>query len=184
MQRKTPNLKLSLGEEAPYFSLPGTDGKIYSLSDVSNSAGFVALFTCNHCPYVKAYEERFINLAREFQRKGIKFIAICSNDSDGYPEDSLEKMKERALELDLPYPYLRDKTQQVAKAYDAACTPEVYLFDKDKKLAYHGTIDDNYKDPEEVTKQYLREALEAVATGKTPETQLTQAIGCSIKWKN
>ncbi len=188
MERQASGLKLQLGEKAPYFSLKGTDGKIHNLSDYvakdhTSKKGLVVVFTCNHCPYAQAYEQRLITLALNYQEKGIQFVAICSNDSAGYPQDDFDHMVEKSKELSLPYPYLHDITQSVAKAYDAACTPEVYLFDSEQKLCYHGRIDDNHRDPKSVEHHDLRNALEAVLSGQPPESPMTSAIGCSIKWK-
>lgn len=183
MHREASGLKLALGDKAPYFSLPATDGKRYSLTNFNAKQALVVIFTCNHCPYARAYEERICELARTYQGAGAQFLAVCANDSDGYPEDDFAHMVERAKELKLPFPYLHDSDQSVAKAYDAACTPEVYLFDSEQKLRYHGRIDDNYQDPSLVNEHNLRDALDAVLAGEEPPQALTPAIGCSIKWK-
>jgi len=175
--------KLQLGEQAPYFSLQGTDGKIYSLADFRNERGLVVLFTCNHCPYAQAYEERIKALAEKYQPEGVQFVAICSNDAVGYPEDSFDNMVKKWKLTGWPFPYLQDETQSVAKAYDAACTPEAYVFDAEQHLAYHGCIDDNHADTNGVSKHYLRDAIEAVLAGNPPKQPLTEAIGCSIKWR-
>lgn len=183
MERKASGLNYPLGEGARYFSLRATDGKIYSLADFSGKKALAVIFTCNHCPYAQAYEERLCELADTYQPKGAQFITICANDAEGYPEDDFSHMVEKNKMLGSRFPYLHDETQAVARAYDAACTPEVYLFDGQQKLVYHGRIDDNYKDPQLVTKHELRDALEATLAGETPKDQLTPAIGCSIKWK-
>lgn len=183
MQRESGGLKLALGEHAPYFSLKGTDGKIYTISDFRDRKGLVIIFTCNHCPYAQAYEGRIVELAAEYQPQGVQFITICANDSVGYPEDDFEHMVEKSRKLGFPFPYLHDETQAVAKAYDAACTPEVYLFDGEHRLCYHGRIDDNYQDRSQVTHEDLRNAIRALLEGQAPEPALTPAIGCSIKWK-
>ncbi|MBL7662180.1 thioredoxin family protein [bacterium] len=183
MERLAEGLKLKLGNPAPYFSLKATDGRVYSLADFANKQVLVTIFTCNHCPYAQAYETRLVELARFYQPRGVQFIAICANNADAYPEDSFEKMVEKAKALALPYPYLQDVDQNVAKAYDAQCTPEVYMFNAERKLIYHGRIDDNYQEPEKVTVHSLRDALDAVLSGEAPNPALTSAVGCSIKWK-
>jgi peroxiredoxin len=141
------------------------------------------VFTCNHCPYVKGSEAALNAVVNKFLPDGLKVVAISSNDAVQYPEDSLDKMKEKAEHLKLPYPYLYDETQAVAKDFDAACTPEVYLFDRNHKLAFHGTVNDSPRDPSKVTKEYLLEAIAAVLEGGIPPHQFVHSIGCSIKWK-
>jgi peroxiredoxin len=183
MERQAVGLKLDLGERAPYFSLRGTDGKIHSLSDFTGGLGFVVIFTCNHCPYAQAYESRILNLARHYQPLGIRFVAVCSNDPDGFPEDGFERMIEKNEMWGQIFPYLQDEMQLAAKAYDAACTPEAFVFDSQQKLLYHGRVDDNYEDPNSVNSADLKNALEALLTGRIPPIQLTPVLGCSIKWK-
>lgn len=174
--------KLKFGAQAPDFSLPGVDGKTYSLDSFKEKKILVVLFTCNHCPYVQAYEERIIAMQRDYAEKGIQLVAICANNAKEYPEDSLENMKIRAREKRYNFPYLRDETQKVAKAYDAACTPELFAFDADRKLRFHGRIDDNYEDPKKVTKRYFRDALDDLLAGRDVRTPESHPIGCSIKW--
>ena len=183
MERQTAGLKLQLGDKAPYFSLKATDGKIYSISDFVSTKALVVIFTCNHCPYAQAYEGRICDLSREYQPRGAKFISICANDSTGYPEDDFDHMIEKSRSLGFPFPYLHDANQVMARAYDAACTPEVYVFDHEQRLRYHGRVDDNHRDATQVTSQDLRVALDAILSGEPPEVPLTPAIGCSIKWK-
>lgn len=183
MQRPVNDMKLSIGEPAPYFSLSGTDGKIHNIADYRDGKGLLVIFTCNHCPYAQAYEQRICELARDFQPLGIAFITVCSNDGSDFPEDSFERMVEKSRSMGFPFPYLHDVEQQVAKAYDAACTPEAFLFDSEFKLTYHGRIDDNFQNPELVSSNDLRLALDAVVEGQTPEMQRTPCIGCSIKWR-
>lgn len=174
---------LSMGSSAPAFSLPGVDGKIYSLQDFEAYPVLVVVFWCNHCPYVQAYEERTIALAREFAEKGVAFVAINANDPVKYPEDSFENMKRRAEEKSYPFPYLFDESQQVARAYGAERTPEFFVFDEARELRYHGRLDDNWEDAQAVQRQFLREALEAVLKGELPHFPNTQPVGCTIKWK-
>ena len=184
MERQAQAVTLLVGEKAPYFSLPATDGRIYSLSDFASSRALLVVFTCNHCPTSRAYEGRLGDIARRYRSEGLGLVAICSNDQDDYPEDSFEQMVEKSKSMGFPYPYLHDEKQIVAKAYDAACTPEAYLFDSSMKLAYHGWIDDNADHPQAVTAPDLQIAIEAVLAGKVPEKQLTPVIGCSIKWQD
>lgn len=172
---------LALGSKAPYFSLPATNGRIYSIADFANAAALVVVFMGNHCPYARAYEHRLCQLAEHFRERNVPLIAICSNDGVLYPEDSFEQMVDKSRELGFAYLYLQDQTHSVAKAYGAARTPEAYVFDADKILRYHGAIDDNYADADRVVRHYLAEAIEAVLEGKTPDPEITPVIGCSIK---
>jgi peroxiredoxin len=183
MQRDSAEFKLSVGDKAPYFSLPATDGKIYSLADYNQARGLVVIFTSNHCPFAQAYDQRIIDLAMRFQPHGVGFVLICSNDSEGFPEDNFENMVRKSERYGFAVPYLQDNSQSVAKAYDAACTPETYVFDDELRLTYHGSIDDNFEDPEHVECRYLEDALEALINGMLPQKSLTQVIGCSIKWR-
>lgn len=182
MERSTET-RLQIGDTAPYFSLRATDGRIYSISDFTGTNALAVIFTANHCPYAQAYEARLCSLAEEFASQGVRFVAICSNDGESYPEDNYENMVERSTTLRFPYPYLHDESQTVARAYDAACTPEAYLFDSNLKLRYQGLIDDNYLEPDRVRSPYLRNAILALLSGKVPPVQRSNAIGCSIKWK-
>lgn len=179
--------QLPVGEwEAPEFELPGTDGKTYSLSDFSNSKGLVVVFTCNHCPYAKAAWPHFIALADEYKEQKIALVGINPNDEVNYPEDSFEQMKQRVQDWGINFPYLRDESQEVAKAYDAQCTPDVYLFkSKDNKfvLYYRGRITDNWQEPEKAEKQDLRDAIESLLANSPPPTDQIPSMGCSIKWK-
>ena len=184
MERDPKESKLQLGQAAPYFSLPATDGKIYSLSDFSDSAALIVLFMSNHCPYARAYEKRVCALARYCEEQKVSLVAICSNDGIAFPEDSFEQMVEKSKQLSFAFLYLQDESQSVAKAYDARSTPEAYLFDAEKCLRYHGAIDDNSSDSDRVTRHYLREAMDAVLEGETPDPELTPFIGCSIKWRS
>ena len=175
---------LNLDAQAPSFSLKGVDGNPYSLNDLKGDRGIVVVFSCNHCPYVKAYEDRMIELANEYQSRGIPFALINANDPVNYPDDDFEAMAERAQEKGYPFPYLQDETQETATAYGAERTPEVFLFDGDLRLQYHGRIDDNYEDPSAVQQAYLKDALEAVLSDETPPVRMTDPVGCTIKWKS
>jgi peroxiredoxin len=175
---------LKHGTIAPDFkNLPGVDGKNYSLSDFSSNKALVIFFSCNHCPYVQAYEDRIIALQTEFKDKGIQFIAINSNDDENYPDDNFDNMVKRAKEKKFNFLYLHDQTQNVAKAYQATHTPHIFVFNQKKELSYTGKIDDNWQNPTQVKRQFLREALSALAQGRDPAEAETFAIGCTIKWK-
>jgi peroxiredoxin len=174
---------LKTGDKLPEFNLKGVDNKMYS-SSVFQSKILVVMFTCNHCPYVQAYENRLIKLQSEFKNKDVTFVAINANDEINYPEDSFENMVKRAKEKGYNFSYLRDKTQETAKAFGASYTPEVFVFDEEKKLRYHGRIDDNWQEPDKVIKQHLKEAIESLLSGKSIDRPDTQAIGCTVKWSN
>jgi peroxiredoxin len=177
-------INMKIGAAAPDFkNLLGVDGKKHSLSDYASSKVLVVIFSCNHCPYVQAYESRMVQLQKDFKDKGVQFVAINSNDDTGYPEDSYDNMIKRAKEKNFNFPYLRDDTQEAAKAYGASHTPHIFVFDDKRRLAYTGKIDDNWQDPAQVKKQYLRDALTNLAQGKKPAEPETYAIGCTIKWK-
>lgn len=174
---------IPFGNPAPSFSLPGIDGKTYSLASFASAKALVVIFMCNHCPYVQACWERLIALQQEFGARGVQFVGINANDEAQYPEDSFENMKKYAGERGHNFPYLRDATQEIAKAYGAVCTPDIFVYDERRGLAYHGRIDDNWKEPEKVTRRELAEALEAVLKGKKPDVNQNPSMGCSIKWK-
>lgn len=175
--------KLKIGSEAPDFFLKGVDDKKYSLASFSDKKILIVIFSCNHCPYVQAYQQRIIDLQNEFAKDGIQIVAINSNDDTQYPEDSFEEMKKRAEEKKFNFPYLRDETQEIAKAYGATHTPQIFLFDANRKLRYEGKIDDNWREPERVKSKYLRDAIVEVLNGKEVSVPETFSIGCTIKWK-
>jgi hypothetical protein len=183
MERDTISSAFPLSSRMPSFELLNVDGKRLGSDYLTGAKAGLVAFLCNHCPYVKGSEDMLISIVRRFQPDGLKTIVINSNDAAKYPEDGYEKMKEKAVAQALPYPYLYDESQDVARLFDAACTPEFYLFDRDGKLAYHGTINDSPRDPSRVTKDYLSKAIEAVLEGRTPEPQFVHPLGCSIKWK-
>ena len=172
----------TLGDRAPDFNLKGVDGKFHSLSDYDDKKVVVVFFTCNHCPYVQAYEGRIIALQEEFKDKGVTFIGINSNDSTNYPEDSFENMIVRAKSKGFNFYYVRDESQEVAQAYGATHTPQIFVFDEDRKLRYTGKIDDNWREPEKVKERYLRDAIISLIEGRKIENEETYAIGCTIKW--
>lgn len=174
---------MKLGEQAPDFSLEGVDGKTLSLCDLAQAKALVVVFSCNHCPYVQAYEGRMIALQRDYGPKGVRLVAVNSNDSASYPEDGPEAMAARAKEKGFNFPYLRDESQSVARAYGATHTPHLFVFDRERKLAYTGKIDDNWQDESAVRSRFLRDALDDVLAGRRPRVPETHAIGCTIKWK-
>ena len=173
-----------LGTIAPSFTLLNTvDDKMVSLDSLKGEKGTAIFFICNHCPYVIHVKEGLVKLAHDYLAKGIAFVAISSNDVVHYPQDSPDKMKEQALELAYPFPYLYDETQEVAKAYDATCTPDFYLFDADLKSVYHGRLDESK--PQSgiaVTGKDFREAIDLMLEGKQTKEAIP-SMGCNIKWK-
>lgn len=173
---------LKIGSKAPNFNLPAVDGKTYSIDSFSDKQALIVIFSCNHCPYVRAYEDRIIQIQNDYKDK-LQIVAINSNDTTNYPEDSFEEMIKRANEKKFNFPYLRDESQEVAKAYGATHTPEIFLFDKDRKLVFHGKIDDNWQDPTSVKSPYLRNAVEELLANKPISVPETFTIGCTIKWK-
>jgi len=175
--------KLNIGSGLPDFELKGIDEKVYMTSSYRDKKILIIIFSCNHCPYVQAYEERIKKIQKEFEEKGVQIIAINSNDETGYPEDSFTNMKIRAKDKNFNFPYLRDENQSVAEAFDASHTPEVFVFDEDRKLAYHGKIDDNWKEPDQVRSRYLVNAIEQLLKGEKISVPETFSIGCTIKWK-
>ena len=172
-----------LGTPAHDFLLDGIDGKTHSLESYSEKEIIVIIFMCNHCPYVKAVLKRIIALQNEFIDRGVQFIGINSNDATRYPDDSLENMKIIAKENDFSFPYLIDPSQEVAKSYDAVCTPDLYVYGKNRKLVYRGRIDDNWEDSEKVTQQDLKLALENILSREVITSKQIPSMGCSIKWK-
>lgn len=175
-----------IGDEAMNFKLKNIDDKMVSLSDFSSEKGVIVIFTCNHCPYSVAYEDRIIELDKKYKKLGYPVIAINSNDPVSYPEDSFENMKIRATEKGFTFPYIFDEKQKVYPVYGATKTPHVYLLEnKNSKfeVAYIGAIDDSSKDASQVKKTYLADAIDALIAGEKPEPNLTKAVGCSIKAK-
>ena len=178
----TESTMVSLGSKAPYFSLPDTDGNNLSIENFSKEV-LVVIFTCNHCPYAKAVEDRLIKLANKYNSK-VDFVLISSNDTENYPEDSPEKMAELAESKSYPFPYLFDETQEIAKEYSAVCTPDIFLYNKDRELEYRGRLDDNWKEPEKVSREELKMAIEIVLKGEEIDFTQMPSMGCNIKWKN
>lgn len=176
------NCRLKINDSAPDFNLPGIDGKNHALASFADKKILVVFFTCNHCPYVQGWEGRMIEMQRNYGPKGVQLIGINSNETKNYPEDSFEKMIVRAGEKGFNFVYLRDEDQTVANAYNAACTPEFYVFDAERKLQYHGRFDDNHQDPHAARSHDLRNALDDLLANRPVRTPLTPAMGCSIKW--
>lgn len=173
---------LSLGVAAPNFeNLLGVDGKRYSFASFNDRQVLVIVFSCNHCPYAQAYEDRLVQIQRDYADKGVQLITINSNDDKSYPEDSYPEMIKRAKEEKFNFPYLRDTDQSVVEAYGAVCTPHVFAFDKQRRLRYRGRIDDS-KDASLVTKHDLRNAIDDLVTGRDVRVPDTKPFGCSIKW--
>lgn len=174
---------LQIGSSIPDFDLLSTNGKKYSLDSFKDKKALIIIFSCNHCPYVQAYENRIMKIQKDYAEKGVTVIAINSNDSVQYPDDSFDEMKKRATEKNFNFLYLRDEDQSVAKSFDAAHTPEIFLFNDKRKLVYNGKIDDNWQDEKKVKTKYLRDALDELLLGKDISVPETYSIGCTIKWK-
>lgn len=171
------------GDKATDFKLKSVDGKMYSLVDYKEAKGFIVVFTCNHCPFAKKYEDRINELAKKYKPKGYILLAINPNDPEVQPDDSFELMKVRAKEKGFVFPYLFDEGQKIFPQYGATKTPHVFLLDKNRIVKYIGAIDDNVDDANEVKVKYLENAIAALENGKTPSPEITKAIGCSIKFK-
>jgi len=173
------------GEKAIDFSLPGIDGKKYSLKNFEKARVLAIVVTCNHCPYAQAYFPRIIRLQKDFAGKGVQFVGINPNDAEKYPDDSFENMKTYAKEIGLNFPYLCDESQETAKAYKAMCTPDIFVFDSERKLKYRGKVDDSqpYDQPQTAKNFWLREALDLALKKESPKTPYRPVMGCSIKWK-
>lgn len=175
---------LSIGDVAPDFRLKNVDGKYVSMADYPDAKGFIVIFSCNHCPFVVAYEDRMIGIHNKYAPKGFPVIAINPNDTIAQPQDSFSNMIVRAAEKGFPFPYLIDARQEVYPKYGATRTPEVFLLERSGgqlKLAYTGTLDDNHRDAGAVKEKYLANAIDALLAGKKPEPTVTRAIGCTIK---
>jgi peroxiredoxin len=172
------------GRPAPDFSLPGTDGQMWTLKECRGENGLLVMFICNHCPYVKAVRERLVRDTRELLDHGIRSVAIMSNDPAEYPEDSFDNMKRVASEYEFPFPYLLDETQEVAKAYGAVCTPDFFGYNADLKLQYRGRLDASRKEtaPMDARRDLFQAMVEVARTSQGPQDQIP-SIGCSIKWR-
>lgn len=174
---------LAIGDQAPEFKLPATDGHTYSLKDFDEAEILVLFFTCNHCPYVTGSDEVTRKIADKFKDRGVLFAGINSNSKNTYPEDDFDHMVKRMNEKQFPWFYLYDETQEVAKAYGALRTPHFFIFDRNRRLVYTGRGVDNPKDAEKITVNNLEEALDEVVSGKPVSTPVTNPIGCNVKWE-
>ena len=172
-----------LGTAAIDFKLPGIDGVKYSLDTFVDSKVLVIIFMCNHCPYVKAVIQRLIDLQEDTLSQGVRLVGINCNDAQKYPDDSFENMQKVATEWGMNFSYLFDESQTVAKKYDAVCTPDIYVYGKEKKLLYRGRIDDNWENVEQVTQRDLKQAIDCILAGQEVPAKQVPSMGCSIKWK-
>ena len=174
--------KIQLGSDLPKFTLPNTNNKNFSHTDLMGPKGLLVVFTCNHCPYAIAVWSRLITISKEAKKLGIETVAINPNINPKYPDDSPDKMKEKIKEWNIPFEYLIDKSQDVARNFDAQCTPDIYLYNSQQKLVYHGRIDDNWQDASKVTKEELKDAILNLSQGKEISKDQKTSMGCSIKW--
>ena len=183
---RTPSTMVQLGTQAPDFSLPDVvSGETVSFVTLASEKATLVMFVCNHCPFVIHVQDELVQLAKDYQERGVSFIAISSNDAENYPDDSPDKMKERALELGFTFPYLYDENQEVARAYAAACTPDFFLYDGERKLIYRGQLDDSRPGSGvPVTGKDLRTALDCVLAGEPLNPEQKPSMGCNIKWKS
>ena len=175
-------MELAIGDGLPEFELPDTDGRTWSARDGDGTSATVVVFTCNHCPYALAWHDRILDAARDYAERGVRFLQINSNDAERYPRDSYEAMQKRVAAEDWPTPYLHDSSQDVARAFGAKVTPDVFVFDSGGRLSYRGAPDGDYEDPGQRA-AWLRAALDAVLAGEDPAEAETKPVGCSIKWK-
>ncbi len=173
---------LQIGQAAPDFDLKGVDGKQYSLASFKDAKLLVVMFTCNHCPYVIGSEDRMIRFYDDYAGKGVAMIGINSNETQGHPTDSFDHMITHAKEKGFKWPYVRDDSQEIAVAYGALRTPHYYVFDQAQKLAYTGRMDDQPRTPGKETTHELRDAVDALLAGKKPAVEVTNPIGCNVKW--
>jgi hypothetical protein len=175
---------MRLGDQAPPLELADTAGESHALPEPGQAQATVVIWTCNHCPYALAWHDRTVAVARDYANRGVRFLAVNSNDAERYPHDSPEAMRERVEGApdEWPFPYLHDASQEAARAYDAKTTPHVYVFDADLRLVYEGAPDADHRDPS-LDAAWLREALDAVLAGESPERAETEPVGCSIKWR-
>ena len=179
----TESRDIEHGTPCPDFRLPTVDGATRGLADFADKPVLVVMFICNHCPYVVAVEDRLIALAREYGPRGVQFVGICANDPTDYPDDAPGQLLRRWRDKAYGFPYLIDASQDVARWFGAVCTPDIYVYDRRRRLAYHGRIDDNWKEPARVTRRELAAALDVLLAGGRPSGEQISSIGCSIKWR-
>jgi len=177
------SVEIPVGTTMPAFELSDPFGKTFSSEDLLGPKGLLVIFTCNHCPYAKAVWPRTINLASLAKNLGINTVGINPNIHPDYPDDAPEVMREKIKEWGISFPYLVDESQEVARAYKAQCTPDIYLFDSNKKLVYHGRVDDNWQEESRVTREELKEAITKLAEGRPLNGEQYPSMGCSIKWR-
>lgn len=181
---RTPSTMLDLGTHAPHFELPDTDGTLVSLTDFAGAPALLVMFICNHCPFVKHVRSELAAIGAEYTRRGVGVVAISSNDAAAYPADAPDRMREEKQDAGYVFPYVYDETQDVAKAYRAACTPDFFLFDADRRLVYRGQLDDSRPgNGVPVTGRDLRRALDAVLAGAAVPAEQKPSLGCNIKWQ-
>lgn len=183
MERSSSSEKFPLGSTLPSFRLQDAFGATVDTSYFAGAKGALVVFTCNHCPYVKGTDVALLEVIRPAYELGLRAVLISANDPEKYPDDGVIKMREKAEALDLPCPYLFDETQDVARRFDAQCTPECFLFDERLALVFHGAINDSPRDATRVTRSFLADAVDEVLQGRSPSTQFAHPLGCSIKWK-
>lgn len=174
---------LGIGDTCPAFDLPGADGRRHSLASFEGKKLLVVIVSCNHCPYVIAYEPRIVAFAKAYADRGVQVVCVNANDAVRYPDDGLVPMRLRAEERGFPFPYVRDDAQSFVRALGAKFTPEVFVFDEARALRYHGRIDDNHRDATKVSSHDLTEAVDSLLAGASPKAPETTAFGCSVKWK-
>ena len=179
----TENRDVALGAPCPDFRLPTVDGGVVARDDLRDDPVLAVLFLCNHCPYVQAIEDRLAALAREYEGRGVQFVGICANDPTDYPDDAPAKLLARWREKAFGFPYGVDASQDVARAFGAVCTPEFFVYGPDRRLAYHGRLDDSWRDPAQVTRRDLAAAFDALLAGRQPAREQIASMGCSIKWR-
>lgn len=177
------SVKVPLGAEMPGFELSDPHGTVHKSSELYGNKGLLVVFTCNHCPYAIAVWPRLVRLSEHAKSIGVNTVAINPNIHPGYPDDAPPKMREMIKDLGIKFPYLVDETQGTARAFRAQCTPDIYLYDQNRRLAYHGRIDDNWRDENQVTRHELKEAIENLAAGRPIATEQHPSMGCSIKWR-
>ena len=172
----------AIGERAPGFELPDTDGETRSLGEAEGAPASVVIWTCVHCPYARAWHDRLVDAARDYSRRGVRFFAVNSNDGERYPADSYEGMRKRVATEEWPFPFLHDESQDAARAWGAQVTPHVFVLDSEQRLRYEGAPDPDHGDRSH-NASWLREALDSVLAGEEPERAQTDPVGCSVKWK-
>ena len=175
--------KLHPGDAAPAFALPGTDGRVHRIEEFAKDRLLLVVWWCNHCPYVRAWEGRMVEIGQKYGPRGVEIVLINANDAVAYPDDRMEMMAHRAQEHAYPFPYLRDDSQEIAHAYGALVTPHAMLFDRERRLLFQGRIDDNHEHPEAVHHRYLEAALDAALAGRPVAPTELAVLGCSVKWR-